>query len=257
MPKILASSGPRWRLWLRIATWCMAAGSTAFATMEIRRFAFSDPRFALKDVLAQDPAGTGILVEGARHASRTRLMQVFAPDFGRSVFRIPLAERRRRLLAVDWVEEASISRIWPNRLVVRIRERTPVAFANLHTGFLLVDAQGVLLAQPLKTRFALPVISGLTLEQTEAERRTRVQVMLAFLNELGRAADSISEVHLEDAADLHATVQMKDRAVELWLGDQNYTSRYQNFVSHYEQIRSRSELVSTFDLRVDGSIITK
>jgi hypothetical protein len=45
--------------------------------------------------------------------------------------------------------------------------------------------------------------------------------------------------------------------VELWMGDQNYTSRYQNFISHYEQIRNRSETVSTFDLRIDGSIITK
>ncbi|HCC59536.1 MAG TPA: hypothetical protein DEQ47_20200 [Solibacterales bacterium] len=257
MPKVMVSSGNRWRLWLRVATWCMAAASTAFATREIRRFAFTDPRFALKDVPARDMAANGIVVEGARYASRARLIQVFAPDFGHSVFKIPLAERRRRLLAVDWVEEASVSRIWPNRLVVRIRERTPVAFANLHTGFLLVDAQGVLLAPPLKTRFALPVISGLTVDQPEEERRTRVQTMLHFMNELGRAADSVSEVHVEDPSDLHATVQMKDRAVELWMGDQNYTSRYQNFISHYEQIRNRSETVSTFDLRIDGSIITK
>ena len=257
MPKLTLNPGTRWRLWLRVATWCMAAASTAFATREIRRFAFTDPRFTLKPDPAQAPAAASIVVEGARYASRSRLMQVFAPDFGRSVFSIPLAERRRRLLAVDWVEEASVSRIWPNRLVVRIRERTPVAFANLHTGFLLVDADGVLLAQPLKTRFSLPVISGLALDQPEEERRVRVQAMLRFLNELGRSADSISEVHVEDPSDLHATVQMKDRAVELWMGDQSFTSRYQNFLSHYEQIRNRSQDVSTFDLRIDGSIITK
>ncbi len=248
-------------MWLRVATWSMAAASTAFATREIRRFAFTDPRFtlrpALKDAPAPASADAAIVVEGARYASRSRLMQVFAPDFGHSVFKIPLAERRRRLLAVDWVEEASVSRIWPNRLVVRIRERTPVAFANLHTGFLLVDAQGVLLAQPFKARFALPVISGLAIDQPEDERRLRVQTMLRFLNELGRSSDSISEVHVEDPSDLHATVQMKDRAVELWMGDQAYASRYQNFLSHYEQIRNRSQDVSTFDLRIDGSIITK
>lgn len=235
----------------------MAAASTAFATREIRRFAFTDPRFTLKDAASPARDEAAIVVEGARYASHARLMQVFAPDFGASVFKIPLAERRRRLLGVDWVEEASVSRIWPNRLVIRIRERTPVAFANLHTGFLLVDAQGVLLAQPLKARFALPVISGLAIDQSEEERRLRVQVMLRFLNELGRSSDSISEVHVEDPSNLHATVQMKDRTVELWMGDQSYASRYQNFLSHYEQIRNRSQEVSTFDLRIDGSIITK
>lgn len=257
MPKITANSGNRWRLWLRVATWCMAAASTAFAAHEIRQFAFTDPRFELKDAQTRASSGASIAVEGAHYASRARMVQVFEPDFGRSVFRIPLAERRRRLLAVDWVDEASVSRIWPNRLIVRIRERTPVAFANLHNGFLLVDADGVLLTQPLKARFALPVISGLSLSQPEEQRRLRVQAMLRFLNELGRSSDSVSEVHVEDPNDLHATVQMKDRAVELWMGDQGFASRYQNFLNHYEQIRNRSQDVSTFDLRIDGSIITK
>ena len=36
--------------------------------------------------------------------------------FRRSVFSVPLAERRRRLLAIDWVEDASVSRVWPDRL---------------------------------------------------------------------------------------------------------------------------------------------
>ena len=38
---------------------------------------------------------------------------------------MPLAERRRRLLAIDWVEDASVSRLWPNRVLVRITERKP------------------------------------------------------------------------------------------------------------------------------------
>ena len=62
------------------------------------------------------------------YASRSKVQRVFADDFDRSIFAVPLDERRRRLLAIDWVEDASVSRVWPDRLVVRIRERKPVAF---------------------------------------------------------------------------------------------------------------------------------
>ncbi len=82
---------------------------------------------------------------------------MFAADFGRSAFRIPMAERRRRLLAIDWVEGRSISRIWPNHLVVRVKERKPVAFVSLDTGrYLLIDARGVLLTPPPRSASIFP-----------------------------------------------------------------------------------------------------
>ena len=84
------------------------------------RFVLADPQFTL----SRDRAGA-LTIEGLHYASRFKVQRVFAADFGRSVFSLPLDERRRRLLGIDWVEDASVSRIWPDRLVVRIRERTP------------------------------------------------------------------------------------------------------------------------------------
>ena len=73
-------------------------------------------------------------LQGLVYASRFKVQRVFAADFEHSVFSVPLAERRRRLLAIDWVEDASVSRVWPDRLVVRIRERKPVAFVSFRSG---------------------------------------------------------------------------------------------------------------------------
>jgi hypothetical protein len=43
----------------------------------------------------------------------------------------------------------------------------------------------------------------------------------------------------------------------LILGDGNYARRYQNFLSHYPEIRKRSAEVKTFDLRLDDRITAK
>ena len=130
----------------------------------------SDPQF----ILSHDRKDA-LTILGLTYASRSKVQRVFAGDFDHSIFSVPLAERRRRLLAVDWVEDATVSRVWPDRLVIRIRERQPVAFVSLRSGPLLIDAQGVLLEQPAQARFTFPVLSGVREGETETERRSHVR----------------------------------------------------------------------------------
>ncbi len=63
---------------------------------------------------------------------REAIVEKFSADMGRSVVRVPLAERREALESLPWVEQAHVQRVLPNRIRVEITERTPVAF--LRTG---------------------------------------------------------------------------------------------------------------------------
>jgi cell division protein FtsQ len=247
----------RWRLWLNVALVCLALAVVIYTGRKVRRFASTDPRFTLA---SPDDRGAGLSMDGLVYTSRSRVLATFATDFGRSIFLTPIAERRRRLLAVDWVADASIARIWPNRLAVRIKERTPVAFVNLPVAggrgsrVLLIDGEGVLLEPPAHARFAFPVLSGVTAEQTEAERRHRVEAMLRLLDDLGSLAKNVSEVNAGAPENLVIVTQIEGRAVELVMGNQNFAGRLQNFLDHYPEIRRRSGNVRAFDLRLDDRI---
>jgi cell division protein FtsQ len=242
----------RWRLAFGIAILGALGVSTAVAALKVRRYVIHDPQFLLsrdrKDALT---------VEGLRYASRLKVTRVFAADFDRSIFSVPLEERRRRLLAIDWVEDASVSRIWPDRLVVRLRERKPVAFVFLRSGVLLVDAQGVLLDPPSEAQFSFPVLSGIREDATEVERREQVRALLRLQEDLGASARDISEVNASDPDDLRMVAQVDNRAIELAMGDGNYGPRYQNFLNHYPDIRRTSPEVNAFDLRLDDRITAK
>jgi cell division protein FtsQ len=246
------SGGIRWRLWLGLGALGLLCVSTGMAALRAHRFVMADPQFMLsperKDALA---------IEGLRYAARSRVQAVFAADFGRSIFTIPLAERRRRLLAIDWVEEASVSRIWPDRLRVRIRERKPVAFVSLPGGAMLIDAEGVLLEPPAQAQFAFPVLSGVREEETDDRRRERVKAMLAFEQEMGDHTKDISEIDASDPASLRVIARVQDRALELLMGDGGYAQRYRNFLNHYPEIQKRSPEVTTFDLRLDDRITAR
>lgn len=65
---------------------------------------------------------------------------------GESMFSLPLAEARERLLAIPQVKDVSFSRSWPQRVIVRVRERQPVAFWSVAGHDHPVDAEGFVLA---------------------------------------------------------------------------------------------------------------
>jgi cell division protein FtsQ len=218
----------------------------------VRQYALTDRQFTL----SRDRPDA-LTIQGLNYTPRTKVQQVFTADFDRSIFSVPLAERRRRLMAIDWVEDVSVSRIWPDRLLVRIRERKPVAFVLFRSGVLLIDADGVLLDPPALAHLAFPVLSGLREDQTEDQRRVRVRALLRLQEDLGYLAKDVSEVNAADPENIRIVAQVENRAVELMMGDGNFARRYQNFLAHYPEIGKRSPNVKTFDLRLDGQVTAK
>jgi cell division protein FtsQ len=207
-----------------------------------------DPRFTLDDL------ENALLVTGAEHASHRAVEAVFADDYGRSVYEVPIGDRRMTLKTVDWVKEATVARIWPNRLVARITERKPVAFITLTSGrAALIDEDGVILPQA-RDRFALPVLAGVRASDPLARRRERVGILLGFLSEIGEQGHEISEVDVSDRDNLKIQQPYEGRVVTLLLGNRHFLLRYQNFRSHIAEIKRKLPGASTLDLRLEDRI---
>ena len=241
-----------WRFGAGILALAVACVSSAWAGLKVRQYALADPQFTFSrstpDVLA---------IEGLKYTSRSKVQRVFAADYDQSIFAIGLAERRRRLLAIDWVEGASVSRIWPDRLVVRIRERQPVAFVFFRSGVLLIDAYGVLLEPPAQAQFTFPVLSGIRESETELQRAERVHSFQRVLRDMGYLAKDISEVDVGDPDNIRIVAQVQKTAIELIMGDSNFARRYQNFLTHFPEIRKRFPEARVFDLRLGDRITAK
>jgi hypothetical protein len=121
----------------------------------------------------------------------------------------------------------------------------------------LIDQDGVLLSIPPRVRFSLPVLSGVTEDQTDEDRRARVGAMQHLLADLGPQAKDVSEINAANPREMRVVADVDGHGVELWVGDQHYRERYLNFLSHYEEIRKHSEQASVFDLRLDDRIYAK
>ena len=72
-----------------------------------------------------------------------------------------LAVIRVQLTSLGWVKDARVERYFPNKLVVTLRERVPLALLQTEEGHRLIDASGEMIANASAKEFRhLPVISG-------------------------------------------------------------------------------------------------
>lgn len=234
---------------------------TLFAWRRTEEFLIKDNHFRIAEPGDGILASPDLLVNGIHYASASQIRQIFAEDFGRSLYLVPIEERRRQLLKIDWVEDAAVSKIWPSSLRVSIRERTPVAFIHLPprradgvSQFALIDKDGYILRPRVAARFTLPVISGVRESETLENRRARVRRVLDMLRQIGPLAGQISEINVADPNDLVVAEHVGNSVVNLMLGDDNYSDRLQNFLNSYPEIKARRPDATTLDLRVDGII---
>ena len=250
------------RLLWRFGGIAIAAGvvlsGAIYASDRFAQFLIRDTRFFLPGPADYGLESPNLELHGIRYASRQQVLRLFEPDYGRSLYLFPLAARRKELLGVRWVHDASIARIWPNRVIVQITERRPAAFIKLPAEAMLrwalIDDEGVILDPPPKAAFTLPVLAGVLSGESQEKRGIRVRRMSRLMKELGPLADNVSEVDAGDLDDLKITEQAGGGAVTLMLGDRNFSTRLRNFLEHYPDIHRNMPQATSFDLRLDDRI---
>ena len=252
----------RWRrfvFWLCAGVFLMVG--TLFAWHSTEEFLIKDDRFRIAepdDTVGQSP---DLKVEGIRYASSSQIRHVFSEDFGRSLYLVPLQKRRQELMEIDWVENATVTKVWPDTIRAVIKERQPVAFVRLPRlarnstwRLALIDRDGYILRPRVAAQFTLPVISGIKEDENIENRKARVRRALAMLHEVGSLANQISEVDVTDVNNIIVAEHVGNNVVNLILGNENFQDRMVNFLANYNEVKEKRPDASVLDLRVDGAI---
>jgi cell division protein FtsQ len=202
-----------------------------------------------------------IEIAGTHNVPRSQVLEIMGGDIGRNIFFVPLAERKRQLEEIPWVESATVMRFLPNHLKVEIRERTPVAFVQIGSKIALIDAGGVVVDLPAGNpqKYSFPVIVGTGASEPHSTRAARMKIYTALLHDLDSTgalySRQLSEVDLSDPEDVKVTVADPDGAVLVHLGASNFLARYQIFVAHLKEWRAAYPHLESVNLRYDGQVI--
>jgi cell division protein FtsQ len=255
-------SGPWWRPMSTVGRVFLGLGilivlsGLAVSAYFLRSFVERDGRFRI--------AGTdNIEATGLTEVSRAEMLPVFGEDVGRNIFFVPLAERRKELEQIPWVEKATVMRLLPDRIRVSVVERQPVAFLRHGQQIGLVDANGVLLTMPAammaQHHYSFPVVTGIDGGDPLSSRKARMAVYLRLLGELDgggqHLSDQISEIDLTDPEDARVLMPEQGTDILAHFGEDHFLERYQRYKSYIGKLRQDYPTLAEVDLRYDQHMV--
>jgi cell division protein FtsQ len=238
-------------IWGAIAVTVLVLGGVATAVL----YDYGEHSWRFRVASSDD-----IEIAGLANVSRLQVMEVMGADIGRNIFFIPLAQQKKQLEQIPWVESASVMRFVPNHLRVEIQERTPVAFARVASKVMLIDASGTLMDLPGgKKKYSFPVILGMNPNEPMSTRSPRMKIYNDLVSQLdadgGRYAQALSEVDISDADDIKVLANDPEGAVLVHLGSSDYLDRYKIYVAHVREWRQQFTKLESVDLRYDRQIV--
>jgi cell division protein FtsQ len=194
------------------------------------------------------------------------VLEVFGSDIDRNIFFVPLGERKKQLEEMPWVESAQVMRLYPNHLRVAVKERTPVAFAEVNSRIALIDANGIIMDVPASQQgsYSFPVIVGISDAEPLSTRELRMKIYRELIKELdsngAQYTRDLSEVNLSDPDDVKATVSDPHGAMLLHLGTSSpgassFLERFRLYVAHVQEWRAQFPNLHSVDLRYEHQVI--
>lgn len=139
-------------LWRRLAAVMVGLGALGAAVLAGDRLLVWLQR---PDVM---PLSRVVVDGGLEHLRRDQLEEVVTQAVSGNYFTVDIEAVRRAAASLEWVEDASVKRVWPNALVIDVRERRP--FARWGESALVNRAGEVFRPSSLDGVGELPLLEG-------------------------------------------------------------------------------------------------
>ncbi len=177
--------------------------------------------------------------------SQTDLERQLSKWVGRSFFATDLAEVKTALEQRPWIASAAVRRIWPDRLLVEVREKKPLAFWNHGQ---LVSRAGQLFT-PANREIAgrLPHLAG-----PDDRVRDVIEMARRMADVLAQRDLGFAGLTLEPRGAWTLTLA---NGIEVSLGRDQVEQRFERFISVYqERLATRADEVKRIDARYSNGV---
>jgi len=174
-----------------------------------------------------------------------------------NLWSVPAREVARRLSSHPWVRTVSVRKSFPDRLVVRIEERTPIAMVNLDVLHYL-DEEG----RPFKRLTAydrknLAIVTGFSRQELLRKDPVTLRDLRKTLDllrgvEAGPLRQNVSEIHF-DAQDGY-TVVTRDAGLQLKVGMVEVKEAIRRIEAAMPRITGMARSSGIADLKTEGRV---
>ncbi len=244
----------RWSL--KLSFGLLVASTLSFGFHWMRDQLHHSPKF---DVAIKE-------INGLQHIPQSQVLGKISEleQHSRNIVRLNLDQLRRNLELIPWVKNVAVRRVLPDKLIINIEERTPVAFAQVEQSTLLIDEEGILLQNNPGnlSRSDFPVILGIESGyDSEALRRNQQRIalyrrLIHSLDQGGaRLSQDVSEVHLQDYGNV--SVILNGDTVLVYLGRDGFQEKFRRYLATSRELKKKYHNLDSVDLRYRDQVVIR
>jgi len=193
-----------------------------------------DPYFRVREVE----------VEGGQKIPKETLRSLTVVEGMPNLFSVKLKEVVKRLESHPWIEQVQVKKVFPNKILIQIEERKPMAIIQLGELY-YIDTKGEIFS-PVGERdeYNYPYLTGLTrqvLEKDPAEAKRLINKALELLKVVYQEKipplEEISEIHMEKVFGIQCFT--KAEGVEIKLGWEEFGEKLKRLSLIWSDLRKK------------------
>jgi cell division protein FtsQ len=203
---------------------------------------------------------TAMKINGNHMVSKEQVTVLSKVDIHSNLLAINISQVKSLLESHPWIAGAEIIRNWPNRLVINVREKKPVALLSRKTGLFYLDNKGHIIAAASPTQeLDFPVVTGLenfifntaSSDPIPATLQDTMKLLqLSSRNNSILPEQNISEIHITDNGSI--ILYLLERAFPIYMGkDGDISTRFYRLVKVLRNLYKTREFSSVSYIRLD------
>jgi cell division protein FtsQ len=190
-------------------------------------------------------AAQEITITGLEHHEPEMLLAAIGVQPGGSLIGFDAVQARNILQNLDWIENAKVQRLFPNQLVVEVREREPFAIWQRGQAYYVIDKSGAAMSGLEASQMVrLPLVTGEGANAAAAE----------LINQLAAYPGIMLQVKAAARVGSRRWTLYLDNGITVQLPEQDW----QQAIATADELNRTQQLLSrgirSLDLRLQGRV---
>ena len=227
---------------LRIVFVVTGLGCVASLVWAGYHYLHTDPRFNLRKVT----------LSGLKHVDDNEILSRIRLNTGgnTNIFAVDMDEVRTRVEQIEWVHHATVQRVLPDTVLVRIDERDPKGVARIHGHMVEFDEDAAILEPDDPVLPALPVLVELDENNTEVNRQ-KIEMYRKVVAELG--GEEIKQIVVN--SNFEVSIIRDGDPLIVCLGNVDFKDRWDRYLKLKEMINTNWKNAAHVDLRFRNKVV--
>ena len=190
-------------------------------------------------------AAQEITITGLEHHEPETLLSAVGVQPGGSLIGFDAVQARNILQNLDWVQSAKVQRLFPNQLVVEVKEREPFAIWQRGQAYYVIDKQGAAMSGLEASQMVrLPLVTGEGANSAAAE----------LINQLSAYPDIMLQVKAAARVGSRRWTLYLDNGITVQLPERDW----QQAIATADQLNKTQHILArgirSLDLRLQGRV---